>query len=278
MPETKTADTTIVAPPLSRLPDADGCAAAPAETTLRGCREYGGILIALVYESGVLVADVQHLLGKHSASSELAGSNLGAINNSADLVRLLSIHFNDALLAGPEPTIRLADIRTGVRTGSDGMAAIVSLDGLPPGQALEQGREYRCVCRDADGAEFAGILRYEITRAASLDGNRPAIIQPVVYSDHPEPATDKLNIVAERENLGAPDAAWLKPGELQTLLAELHAAGLPVWGVRTVFSGRYAPAADPPLSSELDLLAGMTGNEFWITHALMRSAELPPPA
>ncbi len=107
---------------------------------------------------------------------------------------------------------------------------------------MVEGIEHTVLCRDADGVEFSGTLSLEEVRPASPDGKYPAVMQPVVRSTHPAPATDKLNIVLAAVDFSDDRAGWIGEEELRMNLRRFSAdEAVKIWTVLTIFPGRYAP-------------------------------------
>jgi hypothetical protein len=140
---------------------------------------------------------------------------------------------------------------------------------VPAGTPLEPGVEYAARVKDADGAEYDAVLGYEVTRPASPDGKFPAIMQPVAHTDKSPPNTEKLNIVIGKIDPKDEKAAWLEPAALEEKLGSLDGYE-GVYSVFTIFPGTYSPAANEPISSQVDTVMGITGNEFWRSHALLK--------
>lgn len=235
---------------------------------------YGNGLVAVAYDSCLLLLSPAYLLGKHGADTSSAGSKLGQIDSADKLTGFVQDRVDEATLLDCKGGVKLPNMNSGYVVGTDTLATIVSLtkDGkkVQPGFALEQGVAYTAVVRDADGNDHQAIVRYEVTRPASSDGKFPAITQPVAYVDADPPSTQKLNIIIRKVNLKDERAAWLEPQALKGLGDAIKGRNK-TYLVVSVFPGGYAPPANEPVSSQSDPhVGGMTGNNFWRIHALMR--------
>ena len=235
---------------------------------------YGSGLVAVVYNSCLLLLSPAYILGKHGAGSSGAGSKLGQVDTADKLVKIIEGRVDEATLLSCNGGVKLPNINSGHIVGADTLATIVSLtrDGqeVKLGSALEQGVTYTAVVKDADGKEHQATVKYEVTRPASPDGKFPAIMQPVAYVDADPPNTQKLNLIIREVDLKDSRAAWLEPEALSGLGDAIKGRDK-TYLVVTIFSGEYAPPANEPVSSQSDpCVGGMTGNDFWRTHALMK--------
>jgi hypothetical protein len=242
--------------------------------------QYGNGLVALRHGNKVIVLDPNYLIGKHGAGTGTAGSKLGNIASPEQLIALLKEHINPADIGGD--SFILANTPAGTTVGTDSMVKILAVrrggQEILTGTPLEQGVEYTARVRDASGKEFDAPLRMEVTRPASPDGRIGATVQPVIYSDSAPPATESVNIVVRKVDLGDPRAAWADRNGLEQAAGSV--TGTDAYAVLTAFPGEYAPPAGDR-GVEFDPHVGMTGNEFWTTHALMRKppgSQGAPPA
>jgi len=236
--------------------------------------KYADNLVAMVFGSRVLLFNTEYLLGKHGTGTGSAGSKLGQVDSEEKLTNLLKQHVDESKLAECKGIMRLANIDSEQVVGSDGLVEILSLrkgeENIAVGSTLESDVDYRAVVKDAAGNEHEVRLRYEITRPGSPDGKFPVIMQPVAYTDVEAPNTNRLNIIIGQVDLNDERAAWLEPAALRAVLGEVIDKCEGVYAVFTIFPGTYAPAANEPISSQIDSVLGITGNEFWRNHALMK--------
>jgi hypothetical protein len=246
---------------------------------LAGVTKYGSGLAALAMGKRLLIVNPGYLLGKHGSDSSSAGSKLGSVDSEDKLTRVLQDHINESTLEGCKGITRLTNVNTGQVVGRDSVVEIISLERngqeVSVGSKLEEGVRYVAQVKDASGKTFTGTVVYEETRPASDDGKFPAIKQPVVYTEMESPETGLLNMVVLKLDLCDPRAAWVEADALrQSGVNPDNFEG--VYTVLTIFPGTYSPPANEPKSSQVDDAVGMTGNEYWAKHALMKkSAEAP---
>ena len=238
---------------------------------------YGNGLTAVQFGPRLLLFSTEYLIGKHGTNTSSAGSKLGNVDSEAKLLDLLKSYIDEDILAKCEGVIRLPNLDSGHIVGNDALVEIVSLTKggktVPLGSELKEGVDYSGRVKDADGNIYDAVVRYEITRPGSPDGKFPAIMQPVAYTQSTAPSTRKLNIVVGEISLDDPDAASFESEALRKKLGGSLDKVTRVYGVFTIFPGTYSPAANEPLSSQVDPILGTTGNKYWSTHALMKSQE-----
>lgn len=242
------------------------------------CSDYAEGLTAMVFGKRLLLFSSKYILEKHGQDGEVIGSKLGEIKSGSDIVKFLEANVDEDILSGVEGRLKMPSIPTGKTVDTDALVEIVSLrtgnNEVTIGGELEKGYEYQAVVRDADGNEFEATVKYEIVRE---DEGQDPTYQPIAYSRTSQPTTDKVNVVMGETDLNDKRAAWLEPDNLREALSEVGISEMDIEGVYvifTIFPGTYAPMANEPFSSQLDPLVGVTGNDFWKSHALMRMERL----
>ena len=233
---------------------------------------YGEGLGAIRKGNQVVVFDGNYLLGKHGGAGSAAGSKLGDVASVDQLAALIQKHVDPASLTSDRVVI--PNVSVGTRTGTDSLVTILAIregtSEVSVGSPLQKGVEYKVKVRDQSGAEFDATMKFEVTRPASPDGRFPEIVQSVVYSDRAPPATDKVNVVLMKIDPKDARAEWINRDALEKQTGSIE--GSDVYAVLTAFPGEYAPDAGARRAA-FDPIVGMSGEQFWSSHALMKKPQ-----
>ena len=242
--------------------------------------EVDGDLTLLYFNDWVLMVMPSYLLGKHSTVSTAAGSKFKDIKYSERLYRVLLEHVNANMRkirknVDSGEVIRLPNIDSGYVVGTDSLAElkeVVDESGKKfPFQttALPLNKPHRGEAKDAAGSFHIGEVSLVLTR------EKPETFQNIFKSRKNPPATKLINIIMGHLNLQFYPGGETGFKKTSEEVAQLWGKSLEEFDKRilvvfTIFSGSYAPAANPPLSTQVDPFVGETGEAFWRKHCLLQ--------